>query len=180
MKMLLHICCSCCLTYPLRKCIQDGYDLIGYWYNPNIHPYAEYRKRLQSLASFARNNSFPVVYDQSYELEKFLQGVLKDLEGRCLYCYAMRLRKTAQYAREEGFDLFSTTLLVSPYQKHEKIKALGEEIGQEVGVEFLYDDLRPNFKDTKRAAREEGLYSQKYCGCIFSEKERYLRKPWKS
>lgn len=173
--MLLHICCSCCLGYPLKTYRQSGYDLVGYWYNPNIHPFLEYQKRLLSLKDFAKDNSLPVIYDESYELEQFLKGALQDMENRCLGCYGLRLRKTAEYARKNGFDCFSTTLLISPHQEHNKIKELGEKMAQEMKVNFHYDDLRPNFKETKRIAMEEGLYSQKYCGCIFSEKERYLK-----
>ena len=174
MKLLLHICCSCCLTYPLEKYKRSRFDLVGYWYNPNIHPFTEYHKRLQSLKKFAKSNSFPVIYDESYELEEFLGGALKDLDNRCHSCYILRLTKTAEYAKENGFDFFSTTLLISPYQKHQLIKEVGEKIADEAGLGFYYKDLRPNFRESKNIAREKGLYSQKYCGCIFSEKERYL------
>lgn len=148
--------------------------MTGYWYNPNIHPYTEYRNRLESLKKFADGSSFPIMYDESYELEKFLQGALKDLDNRCHNCYVLRLTKTAECAKEKGFDSFSSTLLISPYQKHKLIKEIGEKIAGEIGVSFYYKDLRPNFQEGKKIAKEKGLYSQKYCGCIFSEKERYL------
>lgn len=174
MKLLLHICCSCCLTYPFEKYKQNGVDLVGYWYNPNIHPYTEYRNRLEALREFAKNSSFPVIYNNSYELERFLGGALRDLENRCYNCYLLRLEKTAKYAKEKRFDFFSTTLLISPHQKHELIKEVGEKIADEVGVDFYYDDLREGYDQARKMTREKGLYSQKYCGCIFSEKERYL------
>ncbi|HEX9916739.1 MAG TPA: epoxyqueuosine reductase QueH [candidate division Zixibacteria bacterium] len=174
MKLLLHICCSCCLTYPFEKYKKNGVDLVGYWYNPNIHPYTEYRNRLKALKGFAKDVSFPVTYDESYELEKFLKGAMKDLNNRCLNCYLLRLEKTAKHAKEKGFDFFSTTLLISPHQKHKLIKEVGEKIADEVGVDFYYDDLRKGYDQARKMTREKGLYSQKYCGCIFSEKERYL------
>ena len=174
MKLLLHICCSCCLTYPFEKYKQNGIDLVGYWYNPNIHPYTEYRNRLEALRGFAKDNSLMVIYDQSYELEDFLKSALKDLGNRCHNCYTLRLKKTAVYAKENGFDFFSTTLLISPHQKHKLISEIGEKTANEVGVGFHYDDLRVGYDQAKKMTKEKGLYSQKYCGCIFSEKERYL------
>lgn len=173
MKLLLHICCSCCLTYPYRKYKQDGIELTGYWYNPNIHPFIEYHNRLESLKKFAKDSSLPIIYDESYDIEEFLRGALKDLDNRCGNCYVLRLKKTASFAKERGFDFFSTTLLISPHQNHQLIKEIGEKIADEASIGFYYQDLREGFKESKEITKEKGLYSQKYCGCIFSEKERY-------
>ena len=98
------------------------------------------------------------------------------MENRCAFCYKIRLIKTANFAKEQNFDGFTTTLLISPYQKHELIKEIGEKIGADLGINFFYSDFRPGFYEGKNEARNLGLYSQKYCGCIFSEKERYLKK----
>ena len=96
-------------------------------------------------------------------------------ENRCTYCYETRLRKTAEFAAEHGFKQFTTTLLASVYQKHELIAAAGERFGKEFGVEFLYRDFRPNFRAGNQRARELGFYMQKYCGCVFSEEDRYKK-----
>jgi len=114
-----------------------------------------------------------------YGLELFLRSVGPDTEmpGRCGICYHLRLEKTAAFAAEHGFDTFSTSLLISPYQQHETIQRLGEELATQYGIAFLYRDFRPLFRKGQAAARAQGLYMQKYCGCIFSEKERYEKSP---
>jgi len=174
MKLLLHICCSCCFAYPYQKYKQNGVELTGYWYNPNIHPFTEYRRRLESLKKFAEENHLSIAYDESYDLAEFLRGALRNLDDRCGICYISRLRKAASYAKEKGFDSFSTTLLVSPHQNHALVKDAGETVANEIGVSFYYQDLREGFGKSREISKEKGLYSQKYCGCIFSEKERYL------
>ena len=101
---------------------------------------------------------------------------MNDMENRCSLCYKIRLIKTANRAIQEGFDAFTTTLLVSPYQKHELIREIGVRIGKDLSINFVYLDFRPGFYEGKNEAKKLDLYSQKYCGCIFSEKERYLKK----
>ncbi len=176
MKVLLHICCAGCTPYPLKVLLEEGHQVSGFWYNPNIHPFTEYQNRLNAVKSFESLKSFPVFYNDSYDLEKYLLAVINDLENRCTYCHKIRLIKTANWAVQHGFNGFSTTLLVSPYQKHELIKEIGEKIGRDLGVDFVYRDFRPGFYEGKNEAKRLDLYSQKYCGCIFSEKERYLKK----
>ena len=104
-----------------------------------------------------------------------MKDVVDDIDNRCTYCYETRLRKTAEFAAEHGFKQFTTTLLASVYQKHELIAAAGERFGKEFGVEFLYRDFRPNFRAGNQRARELGFYMQKYCGCVFSEEDRYKK-----
>ncbi len=123
-----------------------------------------------------QKKSFPVFWNDSYDLEKFLKAAIQDVENRCVSCYKIRLREVANFAKEQNFDGFTTTLLVSPYQKHELIKQIGEKIGKDLGIRFFYKDFRPGFYQGKNEVKSLGLYSQKYCGCIFSEKERYLNK----
>jgi predicted adenine nucleotide alpha hydrolase (AANH) superfamily ATPase len=176
MRLLLHICCACCTPYPLKILSEEGHQVSGFWYNPNIHPFSEYQNRLNAVKSFESLKSFPVFYYDSYDLEKYLKSVMNDLENRCSYCYKIRLIKTANEALKQGFDGFTTTLLVSPHQKHELVKEIGEKIGKDLGIEFVYRDFRPGFYEGKNEAKRLDLYSQKYCGCIFSEKERYLKK----
>jgi len=111
---------------------------------------------------------------EGYPLEDWLARVAAAPADRCAYCYESRLQATAEQAAERGYRRFSTTLLISPYQKHEQIRQTGERIAAERGLEFVYLDLRPGFRAGQQKARERGLYMQKYCGCIYSEKERYL------
>lgn len=105
---------------------------------------------------------------------EFCKNVVDDLENRCVkYCYRVRLEQTARYAKEHGYDTFSTTLLISPYQNHNALKKIGEEMAEKYGLNFLYRDFRPGFREGQAEARELGLYMQKYCGCVFSEEMRY-------
>lgn len=114
-----------------------------------------------------------------YDLRSFITNVADNIDGRCAYCYRVRMEETAKYAAEHGFDSFTTSLLISPYQKHDAIAAIAQEMGQQYGVEFLYRDFRPLFREGQDFAREHGFYMQKYCGCIFSEEERYMAAKWK-
>ncbi len=176
MKILLHICCGPCTVGTLKEFDRTKDQITGFWYNPNIHPYMEYKSRLDALKMLAENIKLDLVVEDEYGLKKFVRMVKDDLDYRCEKCYSDRLYKTARKAKELGFDAFSTTLLVSPYQKHERIKALAFAIGKEIGIPFHYVDPRPHFRQGNSEAREMGLYMQKYCGCVFSEEERYLGK----
>ena len=99
-----------------------------------------------------------------------------DIDHRCGKCYGLRLEQTARYAALHGFDSFSSTLFVSPYQNHELLRQTAEEMARRYGVAFLYRDFRPGFRQGQQEARELGLYMQKYCGCVFSEEERYAKQ----
>lgn len=176
MKVLMHICCSNCSVYPLEFCLTKGIDVIGFWFNPNIHPYTEYAQRLDSLRKLSRIWNLNVEYDESYALDDFLKSVVGKGTHRCEVCYTMRLEKTASAARKMGIGSFTTSLLASPYQKFDMIIAIGEEIGQREGVSFFYEDLRRGWNISRGLASEFGLYRQKYCGCIYSEMERYALK----
>jgi predicted adenine nucleotide alpha hydrolase (AANH) superfamily ATPase len=176
MRVLLHVCCANCAIHPFKTLSAEEHQVFGYWYNPNIHPFTEYQRRLDALKTLEQSKSLPVFYNDSYDLEKFLKVAILDVENRCRFCYTIRLIKTASFAKEKNFDAFTTTLLISPYQKHELIKQIGEKIGGDLGIRFLYDDFRPGFYEGKNEATSMGLYSQKYCGCIFSEKERHLKR----
>jgi hypothetical protein len=141
-----------------------------YWYNPNIHPYKEYKARRDCLKEYTKSINVKAIFEEEYGLKEFCKNVVSDLENRCSnYCYRVRLEQTAKYAKENGYDAFSTTLLVSPYQKHEALKEIGEELAKKYGIEFIYRDFRIGFREGQNKAREIGLYMQKYCGCIFSE-----------
>ena len=176
MNTLLHTCCAPCSIYCVDSLRREGIEPVSYWFNPNIHPYTEYRSRKTTLEAYAQSIHLPLVIDNTYGLRSFVRAVIDDLEHRCLYCYQVRLEQTARYAAEHQFDSFSTTLLVSPYQKHEALIAAGEAAAQKYGVPFLYRDFRVGFREGQDKARELELYMQKYCGCIFSEEERYRSK----
>jgi hypothetical protein len=150
---------------------EEGLDFSGFWYNPNIHPSTEYRARMQSVKDFALAHRMPVVFLDRYPLEESLSLLSRE---SCRGCYRIRLEETARQAKAQGFQAFSTTLLYSVYQKHDLVRELGEEAGRAYGVEFLYRDFRPGWQQGRRVAREQQLYRQKYCGCIFSERDRYL------
>ncbi|MDR1373357.1 MAG: epoxyqueuosine reductase QueH [Treponema sp.] len=186
MKLLLHACCAPCSVACLESLEEEGVRPSLLWYNPNIHPWTEYRSRRDSLQSFAGERGLELETEDEYGLRSFIRGVYPFLSagpasavappGRCAFCYRLRLEKTAEKAGREGFDAFSTTLLISPYQNHDLIRALGEELAGSYGVAFLYRDFRPRFREGREKARGLGLYMQKYCGCVFSEEERYLGK----
>lgn len=174
MKLLMHTCCAPCSVYCVDSLRKEGIEPVVYWYNPNIHPYTEYKARRDTLRDYTNSINIKAIFEENYGLREFTSNVIADLQNRCVnYCYPVRLEKTAQYAKENGYDAFTTTLLVSPYQNHEVLKKLGEELSKKYGIEFLYRDFRVGFREGQNKARELGMYMQKYCGCVFSEEERY-------
>lgn len=177
MKLLMHTCCAPCSIYCIQTLRNEGIEPTLYWYNPNIHPYMEYKTRRDTLIDYAKSIDINLLIEEEYGLRTFCKNVINDLESRCSnYCYRVRLEQTAKYAKENGYDSFTTTLLVSPYQNHEKLKEIGEELARAYGLNFVYRDFRIGFKEGQNKARELGLYMQKYCGCIFSEEDRYKKK----
>ena len=170
MKLLLHTCCAPCSVYCIKTLRKEGIEPTVYWFNPNIHPYIEYKTRRDTLKEYTKSIGVQAIFEENYGLREFCKNVVDDLENRCVkYCYRVRLEQTAKYAKENGYDTFSTTLLISPYQNHEALKQIGEEMAQKYGLTFLYRDFRPGFREGQNEARELGLYMQKYCGCVFSE-----------
>ena len=174
MRVLLHICCGPCAVYPLHCLREAGHQVTGLFYNHNIHPYQEYCRRRDAAQEMSRQESLPLIMRDDYDLEGFLANVAANPAQRCSYCYASRLRATAQAASHEGFEAFSASLLYSRYQRHDEIHRLGEELAEEFGIRFLYQDFRSGWQEGIRLSKEMGLYRQQYCGCIYSEKERYL------
>jgi predicted adenine nucleotide alpha hydrolase (AANH) superfamily ATPase len=179
MKLLLHCCCAPCALSCVSSLRAQGIESELLWFNPNIHPCAEYNARLDCLREFAANEKLKLRLINEYGLRLFLQEVYQEIDGinteRCQKCYSLRMEKTASVAAAEGFTAFTTSLLISPYQDHDALKRIGEEAAAKHGVDFYYIDFRPLFREGRSAAREMGLYMQKYCGCIFSEEERYLK-----
>ena len=175
MKLLLHICCAPCSVACVRALRGEGLDVSGFWYNPNIHPFTEYKARRDALAGYADSVNLPLTARDEYGLRDFLTLTwpASPEPGRCVACYQTRMDAAAAHAAENGFEAFSTTLLISPYQRHDLLCETAEETARRHGVRFLYRDFRPLFREGQAEARELGLYRQKYCGCIFSEEERY-------
>ncbi|MGI5912404.1 MAG: epoxyqueuosine reductase QueH [Syntrophomonadaceae bacterium] len=172
-KVLLHICCGPCATYPVPVLREKGYEVMGYFFNPNIHPYTEYLKRQEALKEFACQTELKVIYDEKYDPVNYFQNISYRESQRCLFCYRLRLDQAAHIAKKGKFDYFTTTLLVSKFQKHHLIKEVGEAMGEKYGISFLYQDFRAGFKETVLRSKNMGLYRQQYCGCLFSEMERY-------
>lgn len=175
--MLLHACCGPCACYTTSWLQENGYEPTLYYYNPNIHPYQEYQRRREGLEQLAALREMPVLVEPGYELESFLGQVATDPQfgKRCETCYRIRLGQTVKKAKELGFDSFSTTLLISPYQNRELLCEIGQQLAAEYQLTFFDHDFRPGFRQSQTQAKEYGLYRQGYCGCIYSEKDRYYK-----
>ena len=174
MKLLMHACCAPCSVFCVDTLRKEGIEPTLYWYNPNIHPYMEYKARKDTLKKYSELENLNTIFEEEYGLDEFCKNTVNDLNGRCVnYCYPVRLRKTFEYAKENGYDTVTTTLLYSIYQKHEFIKKICENLSKEYEIDFLYRDFRMGFWKGHDKAVELGLYMQKYCGCIFSEESRY-------
>ena len=174
MKILLHTCCGPCALFPLQHLRAAGHDVTGFFYNHNIHPYQEYAIRRDTAMQMAEQEAMPLIVRDDYDLEGFLAHVSAEPDKRCGYCYSSRLRAAAEAAAGGDFEAFTASLLYSRYQKHDEIRALGEQLGNEYGLIFYYQDFRSGWQEGIRLSKEQGLYRQQYCGCIYSEKERYL------
>jgi len=175
MKLLLHICCGPCAIGPFEQLVGQGHQVTGLFYNPNIHPLIEFRRRLKALKVLQERIPLDVIYDEQYGLVEYLSSVRWQAArgARCADCYRLRLDRTAREARERGFDAFSTTLLASEHQAHEHVRRIAEQAAKRAGVEFHYADWRPLAQQNHARAAQMRLYLQSYCGCVFSEWERF-------
>ena len=176
MKVLMHICCGPCSIYPVKTLKGEGLEVMGFFYRHNIHPYTECLKRQETLQNYADQIDLRVIYQDGYDLEGFIQNVVYREADRCRFCYHERLRSAALLAKRGKFDYFTTTLLYSKFQNHDLVKSTGESIGKSVGVDFLYQDFRSGWKEGVETSKDLGMYRQQYCGCIYSEKERYFKE----
>ena len=175
-KTLLHTCCAPCSVSCVEQLRTEGIEPVSYWFNPNIHPYQEYKARRDTLIGYAGQIGMELIVQEDYGLRGFVCAVAEDIDHRCGKCYEMRLEQAARFAAENGFSSFTSTLFVSPYQQHERMAEIAARAGEKWGVEFLYRDFRPGFRAGQQQARELGLYMQKYCGCVFSEEDRYAKQ----
>jgi predicted adenine nucleotide alpha hydrolase (AANH) superfamily ATPase len=165
-KILLHTCCAPCATYINKWLAENDFEVKGLFYNPNIRPREEHERRLLTMEYYATSVGLKVIYPDND---------VETVPGECRDCYRARLRKTASLAKELDFDCFTTTLLISPYQKHDLLKQVGEGIASEVGIKFFYHDFRVGYRESRQMARDMKLFMQKYCGCgidIQSRKEK--------
>jgi hypothetical protein len=151
-------------------------SVTGYFFNHNIHPYQEYQRRLETVRKYAGNVELDVIYRNEYRMEEFLASVAANPAQRCLYCYASRLEAAAAEAVRLDFAVFTTTLLYSRYQQHDVIREIGEQVGEKHGINFHYADFRKGWQEGIVVSKKMVLYRQQYCGCIYSEKDRYHPK----
>ena len=175
-KVLIHVCCAHCAAYTAAYWRQEGYETMGLWYNPNIHPFTEHQQRLEAVKALAQEKSLPLIIAPEYDMAEYFRRVAGHETERCRHCFELRLTKTAEAAKANGYDGFTTTLLISPHQKHELIKEIGEKAAGEKDVEFFYADLRKRYSDSRHITKPMNLYRQQYCGCLFSEWERYTQE----
>lgn len=176
MKLLLHTCCAPCSIVPVDELRQQGHEPIGFFYRHNIHPFTECRRREETLENYAAGIGLKMIWQKGYDLEGFVRQAAFREADRCRFCYYDRLKATALLAKSGRFEAFSSTLLYSKFQKHDLIRAIGEAVAVETGVAFFYRDFRPSWRRGVDASKQLGLYRQPYCGCIYSEKERYFKK----
>ena len=173
MKILLHACCGPCTIYPLYRLRSEGHNVTGFFYNPNIHPFREFRKRINTFSDFSKTNQLPVFLDNKYGLKSFVRSIAFHEDQRCKFCYTMRLTEVVLFAAKMGFDSFTTTLLYSKYQHHETIRMICERLSSRFQISFHYEDYREGWQFGVDQSVTLDMYRQPYCGCIFSEHERY-------
>lgn len=177
-NLLLHICCGPCAITTSAAVLGAGFAATGLFYNPNIHPAQEYLKRRQGALEVAGRQGLDLRFcREEYEPRVFLRAVHgREGEERCRVCYALRLMRAAQAARANGFTHFCTSLLYSRRQRHEEIVEAAKAAEKQSGVEFYYQDLRPTWQAGIERSKEWGIYRQNYCGCIYSEQDRFARE----
>ena len=185
MNLLLHTCCGPCASATIPLWTGRGVAVTGFFSNPNIHPLLEWRRRLMGAQDVAVQTGIEMVLDAEYDPAAWFAAIAPgggrdevdahpgSHPARCRRCIGQRLDRAAQEAASRGCGAFSTTLSISPYQDHDAIREKGLEAAARHDVEFLYEDLRPLYGESRRLSREWGVYRQKYCGCLISEWERY-------
>lgn len=176
MKILLHQCCGPCSVYPVRVLQEQGHSIMGFWFNPNIHPAAEFYRRLETLKRFNDSKEIKTIIDETYGLTEFVRMAAFREEARCRFCYQMRLEKAAQMAASGKFDAFTSTLLYSKWQDHGLMKEFAELAAKKYNVAFYYQDFREGWQEGINTSKELGMYRQQYCGCIYSEEDRYRKQ----
>ncbi|MBE5946534.1 MAG: epoxyqueuosine reductase QueH [Lachnospiraceae bacterium] len=184
-KILLHVCCAPCSSHVLQL-LEEEYNITVFFYNPNITAEEEYIKRIEELKRFVAVAPFTkdvIIEEGKYEPDEFFvmsEGLENEPErgSRCYKCYEMRMRKTALYAKEKGYDIFTTTLSISPHKNAAWLNEIGQRLSEEIGVKYLYSDFKKKdgYSNSIRLSKEYGLYRQDYCGCIYSKRQAEERK----
>jgi hypothetical protein len=174
MKILLHTCCAPCLIVPHRVLSERGYEVVPFFYNPNVHPFREYRERYFAVVDYCEQQGLEL-QTGPYDMEGFIAEISSRVDTRCEKCFQVRLSRAAAEARRLCIAEFTTTLLVSPYQDQHLIREAGESAAIEHGVIFLGEDMTSGYKESVELSRQAGIYRQGYCGCVYSEKERYQK-----
>jgi predicted adenine nucleotide alpha hydrolase (AANH) superfamily ATPase len=173
-QLLVHCCCAHCSAYTINHWRNEDYEVTALWYNPNIYPYAEHQHRLEAMQSLAEIMDFSLRVINGCDITKYFRNVDGDEANRCQHCFQLRLRKAAETALKNGFNAFTTSLLISPHQKHDLLMKTGQLLAYETGLSFLYADLRKRYSDSRHITKPLDLYRQQYCGCIYSKRERYV------
>ncbi len=173
MKILIHICCAPCALFCFPRLKEEFKEVMGFWYNPNIHPLKEYQKRLESVKKWAQKTGTKVIYQDSYGLRDFLREIVYRETDRCRICYYLRFEKTAIFAKKGKFDYFGSTLLVSPHQNQSLMKNTAKVVAKEHSIEPYLDSFKKGWKESRELSHRMGFYHQQYCGCVYSEEERY-------
>ena len=182
------MCCGPCSCYPVKKLREEDFEPVGFFFNPNIHPYQEWKLRLKTARDFSEKVGMKFFCDNHYGLRDFLEktssvvGKIFDADtfqnadgfhDRCKICYAWRLSETAKFAAENNFEIFTSTLFYSKHQNHLLMKKIAETFAKKFGVNFFYEDFRIGWQEGIDLSLQLELYRQNYCGCIFSEEERF-------
>lgn len=163
----MHLCCAPCATFPVEQLKSEGITVDGLFYNPNIHPYEEFKKREAQVKKLGEIYDMKIHFMPDFEQE--LWENLKDNDkGRCNMCYHKRLERLFKFAALQKYDAVTSSLLVSPYQKHDKIKEISQRYSEKYGIDFLYRDFRLGYRQGQQKAKEHGFYRQRYCGCMLS------------
>ncbi len=173
-SIVIHICCAPCAIEVVNESKRLGFNyILGYYANPNIHPYSEFKKREATLLQYCKNTGLESEY-LDYNPISFFEALGGEYQEhlRCLRCWELRLKITAEFAKKRGIDNFTTTLLISPYQSQEKIIEIGNRIGEDFKINFISSNFRKLYSEGRRKAKELDMYRQNYCGCLFSEYER--------
>jgi predicted adenine nucleotide alpha hydrolase (AANH) superfamily ATPase len=170
------MCCAPCSIFPINELRKNGIEVIGFFFRHNIHPYTECIKRENTIKEYAEKINLKVIFQKGYEIEKFLQKIVFRESDRCRICYYERLFAACKIAKKGKFDAFSSSLLYSKFQNHELINTIGNAVGKDQGIKFLYQDFRQGWKYGIEESKRLKMYRQQYCGCIYSEKQRYYKK----
>lgn len=173
-KLLLHTCCAPCVSYSIEKVKELNFEPVIYFFNPNIHPLQEYQKRRDELIEFAKKKNYSLIieepdFDEWFDKTDLLKNE-PERGARCCVCFEMRLRKTAFYAKENGFGYFSTSLTISPHKSYKVISQIGQKLAREYDLFYEDIDFKKNdgFKKSLEISKEYNLFRQNYCGCEYS------------